>query len=118
MVTLVAFALLAATGAVARAAATGRWNRPGALPAGTLAVNVAGCLLLGALRGADLAPATVTLLGTGMVGAFTTFSGFAADAVGLATEGRRGRAGLAAAYVALSLVAGLLAAALGDTLAG
>ena len=114
MVTAVAFALLAAAGALTRAAATGRWNRPGSLPAGTLAVNVTGCLLLGALRGADLAPPAVTVLGTGMVGAFTTFSGFAADTVGLATSGRRARAG---AYVALSLVAGLLAAALGDALA-
>jgi CrcB protein len=75
---------------------------------------VTGCLLLGGLRGADLAPAVVTVLGTGMVGALTTFSGFAADAVGLAAGGRRGWAG---AYVAVSLAAGLLAAALGDALA-
>jgi fluoride exporter len=115
VITVVLFAALAGVGAVARGAATGRWNLPGGLPLGTLAVNVTGCLALGALRGSGLAPAALTVVGTGLVGAFTTFSGFAADTAGLAVGGRRGAA---AAYVVVSLGAGVAAAALGRTLTG
>jgi fluoride exporter len=109
--TVVLFALLAGAGAVARAAATGRWNRPGRFPLGTLAVNVLGCLALGALRGSGVAPPALTVVGTGMIGAFTTFSALTADAWGLVDAGRRRPA---AVYVALSLVAGIAAAAAGQ----
>jgi CrcB protein len=115
VITVGLFALLAGAGATTRALATSLGNRPGSVPLGTLAVNIAGCLLLGALHGGHLAPPALTVLGTGMVGALTTFSGFAADTTWLASGGRRG---LAAAYVALSLVAGVAAAAVGSALAG
>jgi CrcB protein len=112
--TVVVFAVLAGLGAVARAAVTGRWNAPGGFPVGTLAVNVLGCLVLGALRGSDVAPPTLTVTGVGMVGAFTTFSAFAADTASLAGAHRRRPA---ATYVVLSLAAGIAAAAAGRALA-
>ena len=52
----------------------------------------------------------LTVVGTGLLGAFTTFSTFTFDTVGLA---ERGRIGGAAANVGASLVLGLGAAALG-----
>ncbi len=49
MITAVAFVIAAGVGTLARAEAGRRWNRPGGLPVGTLAVNVSGSLLLGLL---------------------------------------------------------------------
>ena len=58
-----------------------RW--PSAFPAGTLVVNVTGCLLIGFLVQASAAlsisPATRLLLITGLLGALTTFSTFGYD---------------------------------------
>lgn len=80
-------------------------------PWGTVLVNVTGSFAMGALvvllaqTGTRLAP----LLMTGVLGGFTTFSAFSLDAV---TLWERGQAGLAAAYVAGSVIlslAGLLA---------
>jgi CrcB protein len=112
-------------GTAARAAATGRLNRDGRFPVGTLAVNVAGSLALGLLAG--VGPPAATVAGTGLLGAFTTFSTFAADAVALAEGGGAdgdGGAGRptggrtrAAAYVAVTLVAGVAAAGAGRALA-
>jgi CrcB protein len=84
--------------------------RGGALPVGTMLVNVAGCLLLGLLVGARpdarwLRP----FLGTGVLGGFTTFSTFA-----LETDRLLDRApAVAVLYVALSLLLGVGAAAMG-----
>ena len=76
---------------------------------GTLAVNVAGSALLGALLGAgDAAPGVVALVGTGFCGTLTTFSTLGADVVRLAEERRVARA---LADLAGSLVLGLGAAA-------
>jgi CrcB protein len=107
MTSVVAFVVLAAAGALTRAGLAGWANRPG-FPWGTLAVNVSGAFLLGALHGAGASSAT--LLGVGALGAYTTFSSFAADTVGLAERGRRLRS---AAYVVVTVVAGATAAALG-----
>ena len=76
--------MLAAAGALARALAGRRLNR--ALPVGTVLVNVSGSFALGLLAGA--APPVVTAVGTGGLGAYTTFSSFARDAVALAEDGR------------------------------
>ena len=87
-----------------------------AFPWGTLAVNVAGSFVMGALaawfafRGGEGWSQPLRLfLATGILGGFTTFSAFSLDAV-LIWE--QGEAGLAAAYVAASVllsIAGLVA---------
>ena len=87
-------------------------------PVGTLAVNLLGCLLIGAAvvlidaRQLDVR-ARAAIVG-GFLGGFTTYSAFAWETLALAE--RRG-AGWAALYVAASLVGGLAACALGILLA-
>ena len=112
MITGVAFVLAAAAGALLRAEAGRRWNRHEGLAIGTLVVNVSGSFLLGLLW--NVAPPALTVLGMGGLGAFTTFSSFARDAVAL-TELRKW--GPAAIYVAASCALGIGAAALGVAIA-
>ena len=85
---------------------------PGPFPHGTLAVNVAGSLILGLLAGLGSGvPGPVgALLGTGFCGALTTWSTFAVQTVQLVP--RR----LAVLNVAATLVLGLGAAVLGRAL--
>lgn len=71
-------------------------------------VNLAGCLFIGFLLGCGeraqlMNPALMLLLVTGFCGGFTTFSTFAADAVGLAGRGQMLRA---LGYVAISVAGG------------
>jgi CrcB protein len=86
----------------------------GAFPFGTLLINVTGSFLLGVLAGLlvhrGVSSGVVTVAGTGLLGAYTTFSTFSVDTVGLVERGR-GRA--AAANLGASVVLGLGAAALG-----
>lgn len=94
-------------------------HRPGAFPLGTVAVNVLGGLLIGALivvvaergRGHPLAR---PFLGTGVLGGFTTFSTYAVDAQQLIAAGRVAQAG---AYLAGTLIAALVATWVGLALA-
>ena len=79
-------------------------------PVGTLVVNVAGSFLLGLLTGLSFASSTMLVLGTGLLGSFTTFSTWMLETERLAEEGAS-RAALA--NVAVSLAAGLAAAAAG-----
>lgn len=83
-------------------------------PFGTLVVNVSGSLVLGFLTGSalhhGLAPGWSTVLGTGLVGAYTTFSTFTYDTVRLLGDDSPVSA---VANLAASLVAGLAAAAAG-----
>jgi CrcB protein len=85
-------------------------DRAGRDPAlGTLVVNVAGSALLGAVLGLSAVPGwVVALVGTGFCGTLTTFSTFGADVVRMLEERVLGRA---AAYLAATLVLGLVAAA-------
>ena len=87
-----------------------RWCGTG-FPAGTLAVNVLGCLAAGivAARVDPLSPWRTFLI-SGVLGGFTTFSAF-----GLETRAL-GATGLAGLYVALSLGLGLGAVLLGHAL--
>jgi CrcB protein len=82
---------------------------PGGMPGGTLLVNVAGSALLGVLVGADAPPAVLALLGSGLCGGVTTFSGVCLQAVGAGRLSRR----RAARYVGATLVLGVAAATLG-----
>lgn len=114
--TVLLVALGAAVGAPARYLTDRavRARTGSAVPWGTFAVNVAGCLVLGLVAGWGGAPAgAVALVGTGFCGALTTYSTFAWEALVLA-EG--GRPWLAGGYVLGSTVAGLAAAALGWSL--
>ncbi len=83
-------------------------------PLGTLVINVSGSLALGFLTGSALhhgvSATWLTVAGTGLIGAYTTFSTFTFDTVRLA-EGERW--GLSLLNVAVSIVLGLGAAALG-----
>jgi CrcB protein len=88
-------------------------------PAGTFAVNVAGCLVAGVLAGLaekhDLLSAEARLLlFTGILGGFTTFSAFGLETMFLI---RRGDVLIAASNIVLSVLAGLLALWLGLGLA-
>jgi len=103
-------------GGIARAAVLMAFATPsGGFPWSTLVVNVSGSLLLGFLLvvllerfgGHRLARAA---LGTGVIGAYTTFSTFMVESLQLI---RVGALGLAVAYLASSLAAGLGATVLG-----
>jgi CrcB protein len=87
-------------------------------PLSTLLVNIAGAFVLGLLVSLlwHRVPAWLRAgLGAGLIGSFTTFS---AVMVSLVDEGSRGLWALAGGYLALSLVLGLAAAALGLWLGG
>jgi CrcB protein len=105
-------ALLGAVGALARFHLDAFVQRRTTVdfPAGTLTVNVAGSFLLGLLTGLSLASDTMLVLGTGLLGSFTTFSTWMLETHRLAEEGES-RA--AFANIAVSLGAGLAAAAAG-----
>jgi CrcB protein len=113
VITVVAFTIAAASGALARAEAGRRWNRHDGIALGTLVVNVTGSFLLGLL--ADVAAPTVTVLGVAALGAYTTFSSFARDVVAL---GEARRYALAGFYVATTYGLGIAAATLGVTIGG
>lgn len=77
--------------------------------AGTAVVNIAGSALLGLLLGlADVPAWVLALVGTGFCGTLTTFSTLGAEVVRL---GEQRRAGHALAYLAVTLVLGIGAAA-------
>ena len=78
-------------------------------PVKTLAVNVAGCAAIGVLsvlaaKAAPPTPRLLLFLKTGVCGGFTTFSTFALES---ATLVKSGHALAAAAYIALSVAAGV-----------
>lgn len=88
-------------------------NEPGRFPFATLLANLLGSFLLGAAIGRLWPGAPEWLragLGPGLLGGFTTFSAVMVSLIGLA-EAREWPAAIA--YLLLSVVLGLLAAALG-----
>ncbi len=89
-------------------------------PAGTLVVNLLGCLAIGAALGvagrdAQMSEQLRLTLVVGLLGSFTTFSTFAKEAVDLFALGQPGRALL---VVAANLALGLPAVWLGARLTG
>ena len=109
---------VALIGVAGLAGTLGRYWLSGALarrygeefPFGTLAVNVLGCFLIGALffvfeeRGAFGETARAALM-VGLLGGFTTFSSYGLQTFALLREGALGRAAL---YVVASNLLGLL----------
>ena len=76
-----------------------------------VAINVAGSFALGVLVGGDWGSDQArTALGVGFLGGFTTFSTFSVQVVQDVDAGEPGRA---LAYVAASVVLGIMAAAAG-----
>ncbi|MFC7027111.1 fluoride efflux transporter FluC [Halomicroarcula sp. GCM10025324] len=75
--------------------------------ADTLAVNVLGSVLLGALVAAPVGESVLLVAGTGFCGAFTTFSSFAFETVRLAELGHPRAAGLYAGGTLFSALAGV-----------
>jgi len=83
------------------------WN----FPVSTFLVNVLGCLVIGILAALvehhDMfSPSIRLLLFTGLLGGFTTFSAFGYESVYLL---RRNLLPLAASYLALSVICGVMA---------
>jgi fluoride exporter len=117
----VSAAVLLGVAALGGIGAVGRFLLDGAVaaragrgfPWGTLAVNLSGAFALGLITGAALGGDGLLLLGTGLLGAYTTFSTWAFEAHRQAEDGRtRG----VLANLAVSLVLGLACAWLGRRL--
>jgi CrcB protein len=93
---------------------TNRWlGRP--FPFGTMAVNLSGAFALGVLVGADVAGDALLLAGTATLGSYTTFSTWMLESDRLL---RLHRTPAAWCNLALSLLAGVGAVALGRVLGG
>lgn len=101
--------LVGGLGAVARFVLDGALARrvAGTFPYGTLAVNLIGAFVLGALVGAAVGGSSYRLWGTGLIGAFTTFSTWMLEAHRL---GEDGALRLGTMNLAVGLVLGVLAA--------
>jgi CrcB protein len=118
---LAAVAVGGALGAAARYGVALHWPTPsGHFPWTTLAINLTGCLLLGALMGfiaTRIAPHRLVrpFLGTGVLGGYTTFSTYAVETRGLIAADRPL---LACGYVLGTLAGALTAAWLGSWLVG
>jgi fluoride exporter len=119
-VTILLVMLAGGAGAVARFVLGGLISSRfrGELPLGTMLVNVSGSLLIGLLAGAVIfhgAPAALqTVLGTGFLGGYTTFSTASVDTVRL-LQARRPI--LALINAAGTLIVTVVAAAAGLALA-
>lgn len=106
MIRILLIALGGALGAVARYGA-GRVAPVGDWPSATLTVNVVGGLLMGlltgwlAFRGGVEQESVRLFAAVGVLGGFTTFSAFSLETAQMI---ERGRIGMAAAYVGLSVV--------------
>jgi fluoride exporter len=110
---VVGVGVLGGAGAIARflldGAVASRLGR--AFPYGTLAVNLSGAVALGVLHGAGVGSDALRLAGTGLLGAYTTFSTWTFESHRL---GEDGRLRLGATNLLLSLVLGVACAWLGD----
>lgn len=118
---LIAIGFAGALGALARygvSLAALRWLGED-FPYGTLFVNLTGCFLLGVIaeftmEDAGLAPQTRAILGTGFLGAFTTFSTFGVETYRAVQAGAWG---VAASNVAINVIGGIVLVAAGIALA-
>lgn len=117
------FAAVIAVGVVGGLGAIGRFALDGAVggrvkgvfPYGTLVVNLSGAFVLGILVGGAVGESTYRIAGTGLIGAFTTFSTWTFETHRLAEDGELSQAAL---NVGVSLAAGLLAAWAGQQVGG
>jgi CrcB protein len=111
--------VLAAVAVGGTLGATGRWaisaawtHEPGGWPWATLVVNMVGCVAIGvAARRLIRDTVAWAFVVTGILGGFTTFSAFAVELNDLLDVDRFG---LAACYLALTLVGGYAATAVAE----
>ena len=112
--TVIQVALGGAIGAAARYGVGVALFRPGAgFPVGVLTANVFGSFVMGLVvvyLGQKMLAHLNPFLMTGILGGFTTFSAFSLEAY---TLFQRGDTGLAALYVALSVILSIAALVLG-----
>jgi fluoride exporter len=87
----------------------------GDFPTGTLVVNLSGALVLGVLAGAALSGSAYTIIAGGGVGTYTTFSTWMLESQ---RAGEDGDARVLWANIAVSLLAGFAAVALGHWIGG
>lgn len=108
---------LGGAGAVARVVVerTVASRHGGQLAIGRLIVNLSGALLLGLLVGATLSGDGLRLLGTGLLGSYTTYGAWMLE---LDELGRERRFGAAALTLAVSLLGGLALAWAGREVGG
>ena len=111
--TLVALAVAAAFGALARYGVDSAIGTRGSFPLGIFVVNVAGSFALGLLLAATTDRWLRMTVGVGFLGAFTTFSTFAFQSWSLLDEGK---VAVGIANLAASCAAGLGAVWLGIVL--
>ena len=105
-------AIAGALGAAARLVIDGviLTRTGGRLPLGTAVINLSGAFVLGILAGAGVGHSVALVVGTGFVGAYTTFSTWMLETLSL---GESGRLRASVANVVGQVVAGLALAALG-----
>jgi CrcB protein len=113
----VAVAVLGGAGALARFFLDGAISRRtgGRFPAGTLAVNLSGALLVGVFAGVALHGDAALLVNTALLGAYTTFSTWMLESQRL---GEDGLPLLMWLNIVVSLATGLAAVALGRAIGG
>jgi CrcB protein len=116
-VRIILLIVFGAAGTLARYGLDGwiQYRVDSAFPAGTLTINLLGCLCLGIIGRFSLNHITVSPdlrigLTTGLMGGFTTFSTFGWDAVRMLEEGQWTKASI---YVGASVLGGLIAMMLG-----
>jgi CrcB protein len=85
----------------------------GIFPAGTLAVNLSGAIALGILAGAALSGTAYTIVAGGGIGTYTTFSTWMLESH---RAGEGGDPRVLWANIAISLLAGLAAVAIGHAI--
>ena len=102
-------------GAIIRSIISGRLNRAGEMPAGTLLVNLAGVLLIGFVFGLELPLTWKFLLASGLAGALTTFSTMHKELLQLWQGGIKGKAII---YLLISYPSGILLAYVGYVIGG
>ena len=97
-----------AIGSVARWGVSEAMPSDGAseVPWATIVVNLSGAFVLGAMMAGALQTETLLLIGTGMLGGFTTMSTFGVETVRLIESGSSSAASI---YIALNLLAPLTA---------
>jgi CrcB protein len=120
MITVLAWigvGVFGAIGALARFRVAGAVaaRRPGAVPLGTIVVNMSGGLALGRLTGLGVAGDAMLVFGTGLLGGYTTFSTWMVEAQRLGEEGSWA---VLAGYLLGSMIAGLAAAGAGWLIGG